>query len=106
VEKENSTIVEVYSDYANSGSSIRNRPGMRALLEGAKSGKFDCVIAEALDRLNDARVKLGLQIGKATRCPQMALSCRASRRQPRQLSGVKRTSPFNRGAAANDPKRT
>ena len=27
VEKENSTIVEVYSDYANSGSNIRNRPG-------------------------------------------------------------------------------
>jgi hypothetical protein len=53
--------------------------GMRALLEGAKSGKFDCVIAESLDRLNDARVKLGLQIGKATRCPQMALNCRAGR---------------------------
>ena len=52
VEKENGTIVEIYSDYAISGSSIRNRPGMRALLEGAKSGKFDCVIAEALDRLS------------------------------------------------------
>src|SRR5262245_46328068 len=29
-----------------------NRPGMRTRLEEAKSGKFDCVIAEALDRLS------------------------------------------------------
>ncbi len=52
VEKENGAIVEVYSDYAISGSSVRNRPGMRALLEEAKLGKFDYVIAEALDRLS------------------------------------------------------
>jgi site-specific DNA recombinase len=52
VEKENGAIVETYSDYAISGSSIRNRPGMRALLEEAKRGKFDYVIAEALDRLS------------------------------------------------------
>jgi DNA invertase Pin-like site-specific DNA recombinase len=51
-EKENGAIVEIYSDYAISGSSVRNRPSMRALLEAAKSGKFDCVIAEALDRLS------------------------------------------------------
>src|SRR5262249_61243522 len=50
VEKESGTIVDIYSDYAISGSSLRNRPGMRTLLEEAKSGKFDCVIAEALDR--------------------------------------------------------
>jgi site-specific DNA recombinase len=52
VEKENGVIVDIFSDYAISGSSLRNRPGMQALLEGAKSGKFDCVIAEALDRLS------------------------------------------------------
>ena len=52
VEKENGVIVEIYSDYAISGSSIRNRPSMRALLEEAKRGKFDYVIAEALDRLS------------------------------------------------------
>jgi DNA invertase Pin-like site-specific DNA recombinase len=33
VEKENGVIVDIYSDYAISGSSVRNRPGMRALLE-------------------------------------------------------------------------
>jgi DNA invertase Pin-like site-specific DNA recombinase len=52
VEKENGAIIDTYSDYAISGSSLRNRPGMQALLEGAKRGKFDCVIAEALDRLS------------------------------------------------------
>jgi site-specific DNA recombinase len=52
VAKENGAIVEIYSDYAISGSSVRNRPGMRALLEEAKRGKFDYVIAEALDRLS------------------------------------------------------
>jgi hypothetical protein len=31
---------------------------------------------------------------------------RAGRRLSRQLSGVKRTSHFDRAAAANDPKRT
>jgi len=51
-EKENATIVDIYSDYAISGSSLRNRPGMRALLEEAKKGRFDCVIAEALDRIS------------------------------------------------------
>jgi hypothetical protein len=36
----------------------------------------------------------------------MAHSGRASRQQPRQLSGVKRTSQFDRAVAANDPERT
>jgi site-specific DNA recombinase len=52
VEKDNGAIIEIYSDYAISGSSVRNRPGMQALLEEAKRGKFDYVIAEALDRLS------------------------------------------------------
>src|SRR3974377_1265861 len=51
-EKENGTVVDIYSDYAISGSSLHNRPGMRALLEEAKKGRFDCVIAEALDRVS------------------------------------------------------
>ena len=38
--------------YAISGSSLRNRPSMQALLDQAKSGKFDYVIAEALDRVS------------------------------------------------------
>ncbi len=45
-------IVTVYSDYAISGSSLGNRPGMLSLMAAAKDGRFDLVIAEALDRLS------------------------------------------------------
>jgi site-specific DNA recombinase len=65
VEKDNGSIVEIYSDYAISGSSVRNRPGMRALLETAKSGKFDCVIAEALDRLSRDQEDIGRHLQEA-----------------------------------------
>ena len=41
-----------------------------------------------------------------TSATKSALNCRAGRRQPRQLLGVKRTSQFDRAAAANDPQRT
>src|SRR5262245_50660217 len=52
VEQADGTIVDIYADHAISGSSVRNRPGMQALLSDAKSGRFDCVIAEALDRVS------------------------------------------------------
>ena len=38
-------------------------------------------------------------INLKVRSPLVALSCRAGRRQPRQLLGVKRTSQFDRAAA-------
>ena len=52
IAQENGTVVETYTDYAISGDSLKNRPGIRALLSDAKSFKFDCVIAEALDRIS------------------------------------------------------
>jgi site-specific DNA recombinase len=52
VERENGTVVDLYADYAISGSSLRNRPSMQALLNQARNGKFDCVFAEALDRIS------------------------------------------------------
>jgi site-specific DNA recombinase len=52
VQQENGTVVDVHADYAISGGSVRNRPGMQALLDQAKSGKFDHVVAEALDRVS------------------------------------------------------
>jgi hypothetical protein len=39
-------------------------------------------------------------------CRLLALSSRAGRRQPRQLSGVKRTPQNLAAAAANDPQET
>ena len=52
IESEKGAVVATYADYAISGSSLRNRPGMQALLKQAKSGTFDCVVSEALDRLS------------------------------------------------------
>jgi site-specific DNA recombinase len=45
-------VAEIFSDYAISGSHLKSRPGMLALLEAAKSGCFDVLIAEALDRIS------------------------------------------------------
>jgi site-specific DNA recombinase len=44
-------VVEVYADQALSGASIL-RPGYQRLLEDARNGRFDVVIAEGLDRLS------------------------------------------------------
>ncbi|HWT51470.1 MAG TPA: recombinase family protein [Caulobacter sp.] len=41
-----------YSDAAISGSTVILRPGVRSLLHDAMAGKFDVVLAEALDRLS------------------------------------------------------
>jgi site-specific DNA recombinase len=44
-------LVKVLQDRAMSGASSL-RPGYQSLLEGARQGKFDVVVAEALDRLS------------------------------------------------------
>ena len=46
------TVAEVFTDYAISGGALANRPGMLSLLDAAKQGAFDVVIAEALDRIS------------------------------------------------------
>lgn len=45
-------IVGSYKDAAISGASIIQRPGVQALLQDAQAGKFDIVLAEALDRIS------------------------------------------------------
>src|SRR5919199_1939912 len=45
------TYLTAYTDHAISGS-VRLRPGYQKLLEDARAGAFDVVIAEALDRLS------------------------------------------------------
>src|SRR6185503_4688586 len=52
IEQQNGTVVETYADYAISGGSLRNRPRMQALIAAAKKGRFDYVVAEALDRIS------------------------------------------------------
>ena len=51
IDREGWTLVATYSDAATSGTS-RLRPGYQKLLEGARAGAFDVVVAEALDRLS------------------------------------------------------
>ena len=50
-EKQGWTIVEEYSDHAISGSSLL-RPGIQALISDATRGRFDLILAEAMDRLS------------------------------------------------------
>jgi site-specific DNA recombinase len=45
-------IVGTYHDAAISGASMILRPGVQALLQDAQRGKFDVVLAEALDRVS------------------------------------------------------
>lgn len=44
-------MAHTYTDRAVSGAN-RLRPGYQQLLEGARGGQFDLILAEALDRLS------------------------------------------------------
>jgi site-specific DNA recombinase len=44
-------LISTYTDYRISGS-VRLRPGYQKLLEDARNGEFDVVVAEALDRMS------------------------------------------------------
>lgn len=45
-------IVSDFSDPALSGASLKQRPGVHALLRGASNGDFDIVLTESLDRIS------------------------------------------------------
>ncbi|MEO0625242.1 MAG: recombinase family protein [Pseudomonadota bacterium] len=45
------TVMDRYADHGTSGASLM-RPGVQALIADALSGRFDVVIAEAMDRLS------------------------------------------------------
>ena len=51
-ERESWTVAGTYHDAAISGASVTLRPGVQALLQDAQCGKFDVVLAEALDRVS------------------------------------------------------
>ncbi|UXR94640.1 recombinase family protein [Agrobacterium tumefaciens] len=50
-EKQGWHIVEEYTDHAVSGASLL-RPGIQALISDATRGRFDLILAEAMDRLS------------------------------------------------------
>jgi DNA invertase Pin-like site-specific DNA recombinase len=45
-------VVGVYEDAAISGASMILRPGIQSLVQDAQAGRFDLVLAEALDRVS------------------------------------------------------
>jgi site-specific DNA recombinase len=51
-EREGLTVAAVYEDRAVSGASTANRMGWQRLMRDARAGKFDVVVAEALDRIS------------------------------------------------------
>jgi len=51
IEKEGWTLAATYTDHAISGS-VRLRPVYQKLLEDAREGHLDAIVAEALDRLS------------------------------------------------------
>ena len=51
LEHEDWKLFKVYSDRAMSGSNFL-RPGIQALVEDAMSGRFEVIVAEALDRIS------------------------------------------------------
>jgi DNA invertase Pin-like site-specific DNA recombinase len=51
-EKERWTVVEEYTDHAVSGSSMILRSGIQALIMDSSRGRFDMIMAEAMDRLS------------------------------------------------------
>lgn len=51
-QREGWQIIETYADAAISGASMVLRPGIKSLLADAQGGRFDVVMAEALDRLS------------------------------------------------------
>ena len=51
-EREGLIVVAVYDDRAISGASTLNRLGWQRLMRDAKAGKFNVVVAEALDRIS------------------------------------------------------
>lgn len=51
-QREGLQSVETYADAAISGASVILRPGIKTLLADAQGGRFDVVMAEALDRLS------------------------------------------------------
>ena len=46
------SVVAEFSDSARSGASLFGRDGIQDLLDGARAGRFDVVIVEALDRIS------------------------------------------------------
>ena len=57
-EREGIEIVAAFEDAGMSGAAGANRPGFLSLMQAAKTGAFDVVICEGLDRLSRSQAKI------------------------------------------------
>ena len=51
-------VAEVYEDAAISGASTLNHPALQRLLEDARTGRFQIIITESLDRLSRSQADI------------------------------------------------
>ena len=82
-------VIEVQTVYALTGAT-RNRPGLNALLAGARIHRFDLVVAEALDRLSRDQED-GAHIFKALTFADIAIDTPAEGRISELHIGLKGT---------------
>src|SRR5882757_4750091 len=80
--REDWQVVNTYQDAAISSASVILRPGVQSLLQDAPRGKFDIVLAEALDRVSRDRCCDAVQASplcqRADRHPGRRRNLRAS----------------------------
>ena len=50
--REDRNIVEVYTDHEATGATLREREGIQRLIHDSEAGRFDIVVAEALDQIS------------------------------------------------------
>ena len=79
VAREGWTLVATYNDRGKSGASTL-RPGYQRLLEDARNGCFDVVVAEALDRLSRDQEDIAA-LYKRLRSPAQSLRRRVRERR-------------------------
>src|SRR6266700_1495439 len=88
-------VIDTYHDAAISGASVILRPGVQSLLQDAQRGKFDILLAEALDRVSRDQADVaslfkhlrfaGVQIVTLAEGGNLGTSCRSQRHDERSV---------------------
>ena len=87
-------VVEVYADNGVSGAKGRNqRPGLDALLKDASRGRFNVVLAWALDRLGRSLMDLLVRSVSWTQSASLWFCTSKPSTQPRLRAGCSFRSP-------------
>lgn len=63
IEKENMTLVKVYTDYEYSGANF-DRPGYKEMMEDVRNGIINCIVIRDLSRLGREHLEMGRLVDK------------------------------------------